>query len=92
MNRPIVSCIYAELGDDFPLNRLVKAASSFVAASPFVGQVIRDRARKIRELMPDVGPLRPADLLAVPIALAVNTVRSCRLQSSFWMGAASQQR
>lgn len=70
VGHPVVSCSFAELSDDSPLNRLIKAAASLVAALRWVGKEIRERARRVAERMPSVGPLRPTDLRAAPDRLS----------------------
>lgn len=70
VGRPLVVCTYSELGDDSPLNRLLKAAAALVVRMPFVDAAVRDRARRIHGRLFDVGILQGSDMRVWPDRLS----------------------
>jgi 5-methylcytosine-specific restriction endonuclease McrBC regulatory subunit McrC len=62
--RPVVHCLYDELSDDAPMNRVVKAACIAVAANTVVPATLSARARRAAARFVDVGRLQPNDVRA----------------------------
>ncbi|MGI8534070.1 MAG: 5-methylcytosine restriction system specificity protein McrC, partial [Candidatus Limnocylindrales bacterium] len=62
--RPELACRFDEFGYDTPLNRVLRAATRIVVASPLLRPEFRRAARRLEDHLADVGELRPDDLLA----------------------------
>jgi 5-methylcytosine-specific restriction enzyme subunit McrC len=55
------TCEFDEFATDTPLNRLLRAAATQIAASPLLGWPLRRRALAIVARLEDIGPFRPGD-------------------------------
>src|SRR5262249_17916402 len=61
-----IPCGFDEFSIDTPLNRVLRAASQVVAASPVLDRELRRRARSVLTRLDPVGEVGQADLRAEP--------------------------
>jgi 5-methylcytosine-specific restriction enzyme subunit McrC len=64
--QPAVAVEFDEYAFDTPLNRVLRAAAGFVAASPVLDGPLRRRALRILARMDDVGLFQPGDINVIP--------------------------